>query len=150
MRRSEFIEKYKIDEEHEEWFLSSRAFNNDLKVLGWKAIEPKPLYEYHSEFNELDIICTNPNFYNDGSIIGDSRKSMIMASGIFRLKYRDKIYTDLYEFLKEEGIEVLNNLNEITWIETMDWIIVSKKEGKFKGQFDDWDDCPTRKEVEKK
>ena len=75
---------------------------------------------------------------------------MIMASGIFRLKYRDKIYTDLYEFLKEEGIEVLNNLNEITWIETMDWIIVSKKEGKFKGQFDDWDDCPTRKEVEKK
>jgi len=148
MRRNEFIEEYNIDENHEEWFLTERAFTNDLKVLGWTKKYTKQLSEYHDKFNELDVICTNPNFYKDGDIISNSRKSVIMASGMFRFTYRGKQYTDLLIFLKEEGHEALNNLSEIQWDESMDWIIVDKKQGKLKGQFDDWDECPTRKEVE--
>ena len=134
MRRQEFLDEYNISEEYEEWFISSKAFTNDLKVNGWSINIPKKLYEYHSKFNELDIICTNPNFYKDGEVIGKSRKSLIMASGMFRFKYKGKEYTDFYMFLKENGV---------------DWLIVDKKTGKLKAQFDDWDDCPTRKEVEK-
>ena len=149
MRRQEFLDEYNIGEEYEEWFISSKAFTNDLKVNGWSINIPKKLYEYHSKFNELDIICTNPNFYKDGEVIGKSRKSLIMASGMFRFKYKGKEYTDFYMFLKENGVEALNNLDNIEWIEIMDWLIVDKKTGKLKAQFDDWDDCPTRKEVEK-
>ena len=148
MRRQEFLEKYKISEEYEEWFISTRAFTNDLKVNGWKINEPKQLLEFHSKFNELDIICTNPNFYKDGEIIGNSRKSSIMASGMFRFTYEGKQYTDFYVFLKENGVEALNNLDKIQWDEIMDWLIVDKKTGMLKAQFDDWDNCPTRKEVE--
>tara|TARA_R100000458_G_C8236965_1_gene217034 strand:- start:458 stop:907 length:450 start_codon:yes stop_codon:yes gene_type:complete len=148
MRRQEFLEKYKISEEYEEWFISTRAFTNDLKVNGWKINEPKQLFEFHSKFNELDIICTNPNFYKDGEIIGNSRKSSIMASGMFRFTYEGKQYTDFYVFLKENGVEALNNLDKIQWDEIMDWLIVDKKTGMLKAQFDDWDNCPTRKEVE--
>ena len=149
MKRNDFIEQYNIDEEHEEWFLTERTFANDLKVIGWTSKFTKQLGEYHDKFNELDIICTNPNFYKDGDIIGNSRKSLIMASGIFRFTYRGKEYTDFIVFLKEEGLEALSNLSEIQWDESMDWIIVDKKQGKLKGQFDDWDECPTRKEVER-
>ena len=148
MRRQEFLEKYKISEEYAEWFISTRAFTNDLKVNGWKINEPKQLFEFHSKFNELDIICTNPNFYKDGEIIGNSRKSSIMASGMFRFTYEGKQYTDFYVFLKENGVEALNNLDKIQWDEIMDWLIVDKKTGMLKAQFDDWDNCPTRKEVE--
>ena len=149
MKRNEFIEKYKINEEHEEWFLSERAFTNDLKVMGWKIITPKLLHEYNPIFNESDITCTNPNFYKDGDIIGNSRKSEIMASGMFKIKYNGKEYTNMYLFIKEEGIEALSDLENIQWDESMDWIIVNKKQGTLKAQFDDWDECPQRKEVEK-
>ena len=148
MRRQEFLEEYNIGEEYEEWFISTRAFTNDLKVNGWKINEPKQLFEFHSKFNELDIICTNPNFYKDGEIIGNSRKSTIMASGMIKFTYEGKQYTDFYVFLKENGVEALNNLDKIQWDEIMDWLIVDKKTWMLKAQFDDWDNCPTRKEVE--
>ena len=149
MKRNEFIEKFKIKEEHEEWFLTERMFSNDLKVMGWKMNTPKLLYDYSSSLKELDIICTNPNFYKDGDIIGNSRKSEIMASGMIKINYNGKEYTDMYLFLKEEGIEALSDLENIQWDESMDWIIVNKKQGTLKAQFDDWDECPERKEVEK-
>ena len=41
----------------------------------------------------------------------------------------------------------LKNLKDIEWIEIMDWIIVNKQ-GQLIGQFENWDECPTRKEVE--
>ena len=148
MRRDEFIEQYGIEEKYEDWFLTNNIFKNDLQILGWKPLPPKPLYKYHREFNELDIICTNPNFYTDGALIGNSRKSEIMASGYVKFKYNNNVYTDFEEFIKVEGIDALKNLKDIEWIETMDWIIVNKKQGNLVGQFDDWVECPTRKEVE--
>ena len=149
MKRKDFIKRYNIGDNHEEWFLSNKGFINDLQVLGWKLQKPKYLCDYHRDFNKVDVICTNPNFYTDGDIIGNSRKTIIMASGIFRFKYNEKEYTNLHIFLKEEGLEVLSHLEKIEWIEVMDWIIVGKKDGRLKGQFDDWDDCPTRKDVDK-
>lgn len=148
MKRNEFIKEYKIDEEYEEWFLTERIFNNDLKSLGWKLIDYKPIKQVHYKFNDLDIICTNPNFYTDGKTIAESRKSKIMASGIVSFTYDGKEYSNLEELLKVEGVEVLEHIKKLEWNEVMDWIIVSKKEGRLIAQFDNWDECPSRKEVE--
>ena len=62
------------------------------------------------------------------------------------VKYDDRVKLP---FLKENGVEALNHLDKIEWVEIMDWLIVDKKTGMLKAQFDDWDNCPTRKEVEK-
>ena len=148
MKRNEFIKEYKIDEEYEEWFLTERIFNNDLKSLCWKLIDYKPIKQVHYKFNDLDIICTNPNFYTDGKTIAESRKSKIMASGIVSFTYDGKEYSNLEELLKVEGVEVLEHIKKLEWNEVMDWIIVSKKEGRLIAQFDNWDECPSRKEVE--
>jgi len=148
MKRNEFIDKYEIDDNYEEWFLSKRMFESDLKVLGWKAIDYKPIHVFSDSLVELDVILTNPNFYTDGYVIGNSRKSEIMASGTFKFTYRDNVYIDFIKFFEVEGIEALKHLDEIVWDESMDWIIVDKKYGKLKGQFDEWDSCPTRKGVE--
>jgi len=148
MKRREFLKEYNINEEHEEWFLSNRALTLDLKVMGWKLKDYKPIYELHKSFNELDIICTNPNFYKDGDVIANSRKSEIMASGIIKIIYEGVEYTDINVLLEQKGVEALKELNNIEWNETMDWIIVDKKTGNLMGQFDNWDECPQRKEVE--
>lgn len=149
MKRNEFIKKYNIDDDYEEWFLTKKIFVIDLKTMGWKLIECKTMFEVYAKFGE-NIICTNPNFYTDGKIIAESRKSVIMASGMKKFNYDGTPYESLEDLFKVEGDEVLKHIDNWEWEEVMDWIIVNKKSGKLIAQFDNWDDCPERKEVEKK
>ena len=148
MRVSQFYSKYNIDEE-DEFFLPSRIFEGDLKATGWKIKESLTLANFHRNFNDLNIICANPNFYSDGQIIGESRKSIIQASGQPLIKYKDKEYTDISKIVLEHGDEAIADMKNWEWIEDMDWIIVTKKENKLLRQFNKWEDLPTRKEVER-
>ena len=154
MNYEEFLDEYKIEEEYEEWFLSKGLFTSDLKILGWKLIGEKYLDYLHSEFNNIDIVCTNPNFYKDGHIIAQSRKSLVISSGFIKFDYpldnseERQAYTSFYPFFMDNGWEVIGNLRQIDWKEVKDWLIVTKKEGKLLAQFNLWENCPTRKEVE--
>ena len=148
MRFTEFIKTNKIEEdEMEEIALPERVFLSDLKYGGWKLAEAKQLHELHQDFNELNVICINPNFYYDGRCIAEGRSFKILASGEVRLSYADKAYTNMYNLFQDHGIEVLQNWNDIEWYETMGWIVVSKKHGGFYGEFDEWDECPRHKDV---
>ena len=148
MRVSQFYSKYNIDEE-DEFFLPSRIFEGDLKATGWKIKESLTLANFHRNFNDLNIICANPNFYSDGQIIGESRKSIIQASGQPLIKYKDKEYRNISKIVLEHGDEAIADMKNWEWIEDMDWIIVTKKENKLLRQFNKWEDLPTRKEVER-
>ena len=148
MRVSQFYSKYNIDEE-DEFFLPSRIFEGDLKATGWKIKESLTLANFHRNFNDLNIICSNPNFYSDGQIIGESRKSIIQASGQPLIKYKDKEYRNISKIVLEHGDEAIADMKNWEWIEDMDWIIVTKKENKLLRQFNKWEDLPTRKEVER-
>ena len=156
MNYEEFLEEYKIEEDYEEWFLSKGLFESDLKVMGWKLMGEKYIDYLHSEFNDIDIVCTNPNFYKDGHIIAQSRKSLVVASGFIKFDYpldaleEIKTYTSFYPLFQENGWEVIGNFNQIKWLEIKDWLIVAKKDGKLLAQFDSWEECPSRKEVEVK
>ena len=110
----------------------------------------------HSEFNDIDIVCTNPNFYKDGHIIAQSRKSLIISSGFVEFIFPSNpqeikhTYTSFYPFFQDNGWEAIGNLNQIKWLEIKDWLIVSKNNGDLLAQFDSWENCPSRKEVEVK
>ena len=149
MDYEELIDKYKIEEPFDEWFLEEGVFRGDLKYDGWKLTNPKKLSEIHHEFNDSKLVITNPNFYEDGWVLAESRRSRIIASGLqTEFTWDDKVYTSFYTLFKDYGPHILGWFSALTWSETKDWFIVDKKSNKLLGQFDYWDDAPTRKEVE--
>ena len=153
VKMSKYIEFYKefklIDSDKEEWFIPSKLVSADLKQSGWKIKEPKTLANYHKKFNDLNLTCTNPNFYNDGEIIAESRKSIVMACGHSIIKYKNREYWEPYQIIKNHGYEALKDLDNWEWLQVMDWIIVTKKDNKLLAQFSNLSDLPNRKELEK-
>ena len=113
--------------------------------MGWKIREGVALHNFHKDFNNIDVICTNPNFYEDGWIIAESRSSIIQSSGWIKFKCGEKEYNSFFAWLKDYSISDIEN---IEWLEQKDWIIVRKRNNELLGQFDDWEDCPRRKDVE--
>ena len=142
MRIKEFYERYNIDEEAYN-FVPTKMFNLDLKQSGCKSLS-----KLHEKFNDLNVICTNPNFYTDGTIIAESRKSIIQASGHPIIKYKGKEYWEIDHLVKIYGDEAIKEMNEWEWLQIMDWIVVEKKTNKLLLQFDSWENLPIRKEVE--
>ena len=147
MRLSKFIEEFNIDEENEE-FLHSRIVEQDLKAAGWKIKDVITPASYHQKFNDLNVTITNPNFYNDGHIIAESRKSVIMASGYPIVKLNGKEYWTIDSLLRPNALERLKKINEWEWVQVADWIIVTKKDNILLGQFNQWGELPNRKDVE--
>ena len=146
---NELWETYRIEEPYDEWFLDERVFRADLKHDGWKLLEGRPLTELHSDFNECKVILTNPNFYEDGWILAESRRSMIIASGLITaFKWKGKPYTSFFQLFREQGAKVIGLLDNLEWEETKDWLVIDKKSNKLLAQFDYWGDSPTRKDVE--
>tara|TARA_Y100000593_G_scaffold17268_1_gene34530 strand:+ start:12497 stop:12946 length:450 start_codon:yes stop_codon:yes gene_type:complete len=146
---NELWETYRIDEPYTDWFLDERVFKADLKYDGWKLLEAKMLNEIHSEFNDSQAVLTNPNFYQDGYTLAESRRSKIMASGLTTsFTYDGEEFTSFFQLFKKHGAKVIGLLQDIEWNETKDWIIVDKKSNKLLAQFDYWGDSPTRKDVE--
>ena len=114
-----------------------------------KLLEGRPLTELHSDFNECKVILTNPNFYEDGWILAESRRSMIIASGLITaFKWKGKPYTSFFQLFREQGAKVIGLLDNLEWEETKDWLVIDKKSNKLLAQFDYWGDSPTRKDVE--
>jgi|SaaInlStandDraft_1057018.scaffolds.fasta_scaffold56121_2 hypothetical protein len=148
MRLNIFIDEFNIDEDDEE-FLHSRIVESDLKAAGWKIKEVIKPSNYHQKFNELNVTITNPNFYNDGHIIAESRKSVIMASGYPIIKLDGKEYSSVGNLLRANPLDILKRNKEWEWIQTADWIIVTKKDNFLLGQFNEWFNLPNRKDVEK-
>lgn len=126
MRLSKFLSEYSIDEEAEH-FLPTKIFESDLKQSGWKVKESLCLSNFHKNFNELKVICTNPNFYNDGQIIGESRKSIIQASGHPIIKYNNREYWDIGQLVRVNGDTAIAEMDKWEWIQSSDWIVVTKK-----------------------
>jgi len=147
MRLNDFIDEYNINEDDEE-FLHSRIVENDLKASGWKIKEVVKPANYHQKFKDLNVTITNPNFYNDGHIIAESRKSVIMASGYPIIKLDGLSYYSIENLLKP-NIDMLKRIKEWEWVQIADWIIVTKKDNILLGQFNSWDELPNRKDVEK-
>ena len=148
MRLQDFIDEFNINEDDEE-FLHSRIVEQDLKAAGWKIKEVITPANYHQYFKGLKVTITNPNFYNDGHIIAESRKSVIMASGYPIVKFNEKEYWTIDSLLRPNAIERLKRIKEWEWVQVADWIIVTKKDNILLGQFDEWNNLPNRKDVEK-
>tara|TARA_R100000951_G_scaffold115084_2_gene122015 strand:- start:284 stop:736 length:453 start_codon:yes stop_codon:yes gene_type:complete len=147
MRVSNFIDEFNINEDEEE-FLHSRIVEQDLKAAGWKIKEVITPSVYHQKFKDLKVTITNPNFYNDGHIIAESRKSVIMASGYPIIKLDGKEYSSVGNLLRPNALDILKRNKEWEWIQVADWIIVTKKDNILLGQFNDWSNLPNRKDVE--
>jgi hypothetical protein len=145
----ELWETYRIDEPFDEWFLDERLFKAELKRDGWKLGEARKLNEIHNEFNESGIVLTNPNFYEDGYTLAESRRSKIMASGLsMTFSYEGEEFNSFYTLFKKHGAKVIGLLDNLEWSESKDWIIIDKKSNKLLAQFDYWANAPTRKDVE--
>ena len=148
MRYNQFIKENNLNEDVMlDVIVPEKMFMTDLSVNGWSNVDAKHLYDFHKDFNELNIICTNPNFYYDGRCIVEGRSFKILASGEMRVKYADKEYLDMFSLFQDWGTNVLQDWNKLEWLETKGWIVVSRKHGGFYGEFDLWDDCPKHKEV---
>ena len=148
MRLSVFFNEYNIDED-DEFFLPTKIFESDLKQAGWKVNESISLANFHRKFNDLKVICTNPNFYRDGQIIGESRKSILQASGHPIVKYKGKEYWDIGHMIRVNGDNTIAEMDDWEWIQTADWIVVTKKDNRLLFQFNEWQRLPNRKELEK-
>jgi len=147
MRFRDFQKEYNIDDETEN-FLLNKIVLNDLKASGWTFKEGRSLSKFHIKFNDLKVIITNPNFYNDGEIIAHSRKSIIQASGHPIIKYKGKEYWNIEHLVRVYGDVAIKEMDEWEWLQICDWIIVTKKDNNLLAQFERWEDLPTRKEVE--
>ena len=148
MRFRQFVKDFDIDDEANN-FLPTKLVEGDLKSAGWKIKDVLTPANYHQKFHDLNVIITNPNFYNDGHIIAESRKSVIMASGYPIVKLDGKEYWSVDSLVRVNPLERLKKMKEWEWVQVADWIIVSKKDNFLLGQFDNWDNLPNRKEVEK-
>ena len=120
----------------------------DLKMSGWKVKDTLSLANMHIKFNDLNVIITNPNFYNDGDTIAESRKSIIQASGYPIIKYKNIEYWDISHLVRVHGEEAIKNMDKWEWLQVSDRIIVSKKDNLFLHQFNQWEHLPIRKDVE--
>lgn len=148
MRFREFAKEFELDDEDED-FLPTRLVEGDLKGAGWKIKETLSLSNIHKKFNDLNVIITNPNFYNDGHIIAESRKSIIQACGHPIIKYDNREYWNILQLVKNNGVEVLKSMKDWEWLQVSDWIVVEKKQNFLLAQFNEWNKLPVRKEVEK-
>ena len=72
-----------------------------------------------------------------------------MASGYAIVKFNEKEYWSVDSLVRVNPLERLKKMKEREWVQVADWIIVSKKDNFLLGQFDNWDNLPNRKEVEK-
>jgi len=143
------IDEYRVEGPYDEWFLEEGVFRGDLRYDGWKLLEAKPLHTLHKEFNDSRLVMTNPNFYEDGHVLAESRRSVVMASGLgLQFIFKGEEFDSFFTLFSKYGPDVIGMLDEIEWLETKDWIIINKKSNELLAQFDYWPDAPTRKQVE--
>ena len=123
VRLKEYIEKNNL-EKVKDYIHQPRHVNKVLSVLKLKGQENyKKLYEVHHTFNEIPYVIIEPNFYEDGWIIGRKKNKVLMASGQVKCIFRNKTYNSMYFLFQDHGNEVFEKWDEIEWLEVKSWIL---------------------------
>jgi len=144
MKLLEFIEKY--GEDLLDHYMPKRLFIKELGSLGWEMGKIVMLKELDKEADN-SIVCTNPNFYPNGIIMGISTKTKIQACCETLFFIEDRSYNNIAEAVQLEGPEILYSINEWDWRITKEWVISRLATDKFITTFETFEECPTRKSI---
>tara|TARA_R110000824_G_scaffold372145_1_gene562222 strand:+ start:889 stop:1254 length:366 start_codon:yes stop_codon:yes gene_type:complete len=107
-----------------------------FQTLGWTT--SKFLYPFNNE-----IVALDPNFYPVGWIVAVGKKSLIKCEGESLFYLGNKKYNSIETAINENGITILNYINEWNWEVTKEWLVL-KGNGEWVTTFSSMYCCPFR------
>ena len=141
-RREQMSHKYARYEKPEDMPVSEYLKQNDLehlknyitadyvadeliKLYKLKPVGYRNLYEFHNHFRGTDLVTLDPNFYDEGIIIGRGTKNKELVScGDLVFTYKNIEYNSIWNLINKNGWETLKDWKNIEWIEVRSWVLV--------------------------
>ena len=100
-----------------------------MKIMKLKTIGGRNLYEFHPHFNNSDLVTINPNFYDEGIVLGRGiRNKELVSCGDLRVVYKNKEYHSMWNLLNDNGWEALKDWKDFEWLEVRSWVLVQNGE----------------------
>ena len=100
-----------------------------MKIMKLKTIGGRNLYEFHHHFNDSDLVTINPNFYDEGIVLGrGTRNKELVSCGDLRVVYKNKEYHSMWNLLDTNGWESLKDWKDFEWLEVRSWVLVQNGE----------------------
>ena len=100
-----------------------------MKIMKLKTIGGRNLYEFHHHFNDSDLVTINPNFYDEGIVLGrGTRNKELVSCGDLRVVYKNKEYHSMWNLLNTNGWESLKDWKDFEWLEVRSWVLVQNGE----------------------
>tara|TARA_R100001510_G_C7596214_1_gene164242 strand:+ start:299 stop:718 length:420 start_codon:yes stop_codon:yes gene_type:complete len=100
-----------------------------LQIMKLKPLGGRNLYEFHPRFNDSDLVLLNPNFYDEGIVLGRGiRNKELISCGDLKVAYKEQEYHNMWNLINSYGWEVLKDWNEFEWMEVRSWVLVQNGE----------------------
>ena len=100
-----------------------------LQIMKLKPLGGRNLYEFHPHFNNSDLVTINPNFYDEGIVLGrGNRNKELLSCGDLRVAYKNKEYHSMWNLLNTNGWESLKDWKDFEWLEVRSWVLVQNGE----------------------
>ena len=114
------------DLEHLKNYITTDYVADELiKLYKLRPVGYRKLYEFHNHFNGTDLVTLDPNFYDEGIIIGRGTKNKELVScGDLVFTYKKVEYNSIWNCINKNGWEILKDWKDIEWIEVRSWILV--------------------------
>tara|TARA_R100000329_G_scaffold149608_1_gene140563 strand:+ start:550 stop:972 length:423 start_codon:yes stop_codon:yes gene_type:complete len=114
------------DLEHLKNYITADYVADELiKLYKLRPTKYRKLYEFHHHFNDTDLVTLDPNFYDEGIIIGrGTRNKELVSCGNLVFKYKNVEYNSIWNCIDKNGWEILKDWENIEWIEVRSWILV--------------------------
>ena len=109
--------------------LEASALDMILGVQGW-TLRPE---NYQGTFH--------PDFYEDGIIIANSRRQILVCRGISEFFIKGNKFNSIHNAITEHGSGILNSIKEWDWKEAKEWTVLGLN-GKWVNSFTLITECP--------
>ena len=100
------------------FFISPKALQIQLDVLGWKLMNP---------YIHEDVAVFKPDFYPNNHVIALAKRGYIWAKGYTVIQYKDQEFNSVQELLGKWKY-ALNDFNNWTFLAEKEWVLT--KDGK--------------------
>jgi len=96
-----------------------------IKLYKLKPVGYRNLYEFDQHFNNTGLVTLDPNFYDEGIIIGrGTRNKELVSCGDLVFTYKNIEYNSIWNLINKNGWETLKDWKNIEWIEVRSWVLV--------------------------
>ncbi len=120
-------------------FINPSAFEMIMtNQLGWFLKDFKVI-------NGLAIV--KPDFYDNDTVIANSKKAVIVCMGSSKFKIGDKEYFSVQNAINEYGETILESFDDWVWLQEKEWVIIKSNNGEWVKTCCVLSDFPFRKQI---